>query len=75
MTDASLPADMRWIPKGMTVSYLKKATGSMRGIATPEFPIVSATSGYELPANVDVLDPGGDRVFHARILMWLSPRR
>src|SRR5690349_14389150 len=24
MTDASLPAGMRWIPKGMTVQYLKK---------------------------------------------------
>jgi acyl-coenzyme A thioesterase PaaI-like protein len=75
MTDASLPADMRWIPKGMTVSYLKKAQGRMRGIATPEIPIVSATAGYDLPVNVDVLDAQGERVFNARILMWLSPRR
>jgi acyl-coenzyme A thioesterase PaaI-like protein len=75
MTDASLPRDMRWIPKGMSVSYLKKAKGTMRGIATPEIPIVSATTGYELPVNVDVLDPAGDKVFHARILMWLSPKR
>ena len=35
MTDASLPRDMRWIPKGMTVSYLKKAKGRLRGVATP----------------------------------------
>lgn len=75
MTDASLPADMRWIPKGMTVSYLKKAKGTLRGIATPEIPIVSATQGYDLPVNVDVLDAGGDTVFNARILMWLSPKR
>jgi acyl-coenzyme A thioesterase PaaI-like protein len=75
MTDASLPGDMRWIPKGMTVSYLKKATGPLRGIATPQNPIVSAASGYELPVNVDVIDAAGDTVFNARIAMWLSPRR
>lgn len=75
MTDASLPTDMRWIPKGMTVGYLKKTKGRMRGIATPEIPIVSATEGYDLPVNVDVLDTNGDKVFNARILMWLSPRR
>ncbi len=74
MTDASLPPDMRWIPKGMTVAYLKKAKGTLRGIATPEIPIVSAATGYELPVNVEVLDAGGDRVFNARILMWLSPK-
>jgi len=75
MTDASLPHDMRWIPKGMTVAYLKKAKGTLRGIATPDIPIVSAAAGYELPVNVDVLDASGDKVFHARILMWLSPKR
>jgi hypothetical protein len=25
MLEASLPSDMRWIPKGMTVEYIKKA--------------------------------------------------
>ena len=74
MTDASLPADMRWIPKGMTVAYLKKAKGLMRGVATPEIAIVSAIAGYDLPVNVDVFDTAGDKVFHARILMWMSPK-
>jgi acyl-coenzyme A thioesterase PaaI-like protein len=75
MTDASMPPDMRWIPKGMSVSYLKKAQGTLRGVATPEIPIVSAPAGYDLPVNVDVLDAAGEKVFHARITMWLSPRR
>ena len=75
MTDASLPADMRWIPKGMSVSYLKKAKGPMRGIATPDIPIASASEGYDLPVNVDVLDEAGDKVFHARIAMWLTPKK
>jgi hypothetical protein len=75
MTDASLPADMRWIPKGMTVQYLKKAVGTMRGVATPTLPIISASAGYELPVNVDVFDAGGDRAFNAVVAMWVSPRK
>ena len=75
LTDASLPKDMRWIPKGMTVSYLKKANGKMHAIGTPMIPIVSASEGYDLPINVDVLDPAGEKVFHAEIRMWMSPKR
>lgn len=74
MTDASLPNDMRWIPKGMTVAYLKRAKGRMHAVATPMIPIVSSGAGYDLPVNVDVLDTAGDKVFHAEIRMWMSPK-
>jgi acyl-coenzyme A thioesterase PaaI-like protein len=75
MTDASLPPSMRWIPKGMTVEYLKKAVGTMRAVATPAQPLAEATQGYDLPVDVVVSDPAGDAVFRARIAMWVSPRR
>lgn len=75
MIDASIPPDMRWIPKGMTVSYLQKAHGTIRGIATPMQPIISSASGYELPVNVDALNLAGEKVFHAEIRMWLSPKK
>lgn len=75
MTDASLPKDMRWIPKGMTVAYLKRAKGRMHATATPTIPIISSDAGYDLPVNVDVLDATGDKVFHAEIRMWMSPRK
>ena len=75
MTDASLPPSMRWIPKGMTVEYLKKAVGTMRAVATPVQPMVEAAQGYDLPVDVVVNDPAGDAVFRARIAMWVSPRR
>jgi len=74
MTEASLPATMRWIPKGMTVEYLKKARGTMHAVATPDIAIVETDSGYELPVTVSVRDPQGDEVFRARIAMWLSPK-
>lgn len=72
--DASLPASMRWIPKGMTVAYLKKANGLQRAVATPAFPPHEAAEGYDLPVDVVVTDPAGDTTFTARIAMWVSPR-
>jgi acyl-coenzyme A thioesterase PaaI-like protein len=74
VTEASLPDGMRWIPKGMTVEYRKKAVGTMHGVATPAIPVVAADAGYELPVIVDVTDPAGDLVFRATIAMWLSPK-
>ena len=75
LTDASLPDGMRWIPKGMTVQYLRKATGTLRAVGTPTLPFRQADAGYELPVNVDVYDKVGERVFNAEIRMWLSPKR
>jgi acyl-coenzyme A thioesterase PaaI-like protein len=73
MTDASLPRGMRWIPKGMSVRYLRKARGTLLGVAKPEIALVVADSGYELPVLVEVRDAAGEVVFDARVVMWLSP--
>ena len=75
MTDASLPRGMRWIPKGMTVRYLKKATGTLVGRAAPEIALVATEIGYDLPVLVEVRDGAGELVFDARIAMWLSPAK
>lgn len=75
MTEVSLPDSMRWIPKGMTVEYVKKAMGTIRGVATPAIPIVAADSGYPLPVDVVLTDDAGDVVFRATISMWMSPKR
>ena len=52
MAEATLPAGMRWIPKGMTVEYLGKATGSMHAVATPDAPQVASDTGHEWPVVV-----------------------
>jgi acyl-coenzyme A thioesterase PaaI-like protein len=72
--DASIPASMRWIPKGMAVAYLKKAVGTMRATATPAFPPREAAEGYELPFEVVVENAARDVVFKATIAMWVSPK-
>lgn len=72
--DASLPASMRWIPKGMEVEYLEKAIGTMRAVATPAAAVVESTAGYALPVGVTVSNAAGQAVFRARISMWISPK-
>lgn len=72
--DVSIPASMRWIPKGMSVEYLKKAVGTMRAVATPAFEPHESTEGYELPFSVLVTNPQGEPVFKAKIAMWVSPK-
>ena len=73
-TDATIPDAMRWIPKGMSVRYLKKAKGTMT--ATARVPaIAAAASGSEVHVTVEVRDAGGEAVFDADITMWISPRK
>jgi acyl-coenzyme A thioesterase PaaI-like protein len=75
MAEATLPAGMRWIPKGMTVEYLSKATGGMHAVATPDAPLVASDAGHEWPVVVLVTDQAGVAVFRARIAMWVSSRK
>ncbi len=73
-TDAAMTRTIRWIPKGMTVRYLRKATGSMRGEAILDA-IGDIGTGAERIARVSVRDPGGEVVFEAEISMWVSPKK
>ena len=74
-TDASIPASMRWIPKGMNVEYRRKAVGVQRAVATPAFAPRESAEGYDFPMDVVVTDPAGETTFSARIAMWVSPKR
>ncbi|MCC2655712.1 MAG: hypothetical protein K0Q76_820 [Panacagrimonas sp.] len=75
MTEVSVPATHRWIPKGMTVEYLKKAGTDLRGVCRceplPEF----GDEGFDWPVTVDVTDREDQQVFRAVITMWISPKR
>lgn len=74
MTDVSVPATHRWIPKGMSVNYLKKASTDLLAIATPESTADWSTPG-ERKVNVVVQDRSGEAVFDAQITMWISARK
>ncbi|WP_433898052.1 hotdog fold domain-containing protein [Pseudomonas sp. PSE1(2024)] len=67
MTDVSIPAGVRWIPKGMTVEYLAKAKTDVTAVANGEG-LDWQTEGDKI-VPVDVHDAEGKKVFTARITM------
>lgn len=72
-TDAAMRAHQRWIPKGMTVEYLKKARGRMRAEALVES-TRELQGSAECEAPVSVCDGAGEEVFRAVVRMWVSPK-
>jgi acyl-coenzyme A thioesterase PaaI-like protein len=73
--DVSLPDTHRWIPKGMQVSYLKKARGTLTGVATVEdLSALSPDEAREVIVPVEITDRAGVTVVRADITMWVSPR-
>jgi hypothetical protein len=53
LMEATVPTTHRWIPKGMTVSYLQKATTSLRATARVDVPDFRAfTGGTEFVVRV-----------------------
>ncbi len=74
MTEVTIPATHGWIPQGMTVEYLKKATTGLVAVAIPESrPDWSAPGEYKV--RVVVRDRQDQPVFRAVITMWVSPKR
>lgn len=75
MTDATVPATHRWIPKGMQVEYLKKANTDLVAIATPLQANFSWNAGSDYLVQVEVKDAVEDVVFCAVITMWVSAKK
>ena len=75
MTEVTIPASVRWIPRGMTVEYLKKATTNVTATARPMNPAFDWAVAGEYPVDVSVTDDGGEPVFKAIISMWVSPKK
>jgi len=73
MTEVSIPASMRWLPKAMQVDYVKKSSGGVRATAT--LPDVIDGPARDVPASVEIKDDLGEVVCRATITMWVSPRK
>jgi len=73
MTEVSVPGSMRWIPKSMTIDYLRKAETDVRAEAR----LAPVREGEEQDAvvSVDVFDDAGERVVRADITMYVSPKK
>jgi acyl-coenzyme A thioesterase PaaI-like protein len=72
LAEATVPATHRWLPRGMTTSYVAKARTSLRAVAeletTPEF----GAEPFDLPVPVTVYDRGGEPVVLATITIRVS---
>jgi uncharacterized protein (TIGR00369 family) len=73
LTEVSIPASMRWLPKGMQVEYVRRAESDVEATAT--LPAVEEGDAREVPATVEVRDRAGEVVCRAVITMWVSPRK
>ncbi|WP_166134039.1 hotdog fold domain-containing protein [Nocardioides ochotonae] len=74
LAEASVPADRRWIPKGMEVSYTAKATGDVTCIAETD-PAQWSGTDPDLPVRVRGELADGTVVIEGVIRLWVTPRR
>ena len=74
MIDSSLPRELRWIPRGMTVRYLKKAETDMSAVAESALDFPSDFQG-DVVLPVKVRDTAGQVVMEADITMYVSPKK
>lgn len=73
LMEATIPTRMRWIPRGMTIEYLRKAETDVTGTARldkTEWPQAS-----DVGVLVSVTDRHGTEVVRAVITMYVSERR
>jgi acyl-coenzyme A thioesterase PaaI-like protein len=73
-TEVTIPPDMRWIPKGMTIDYLRKAGTDLRAVCRLE-QAPPWRDGLELELPVSVVDASDAPVVQARIRMWVTARK
>lgn len=79
LAEASIPADKRWIPKGMEVAYTAQATTDITCIAdtdpeqwTGDTP---SGSGQDVPVRVKGVRDDGTVVIEGLIRLWVTPRK
>jgi len=70
--DATIPSHLRWIPKGMTVTYLKKGKGMLE--STCEFDSSLIQEG-DIILPVILRNSDGKEFFTANITMYISSKK
>jgi acyl-coenzyme A thioesterase PaaI-like protein len=73
LAEASIPADKRWIPKGMEVAYTAKATSDITCIAETD-PEQWTSDDPDLPVRVRGVRDDGTVVVEGVIKLWVTPK-
>ena len=74
LAEATIPADKRWIPKGMTVAYTAKATSDVTCVAETDADQWTSDDP-DLPVRVRGVRGDGEVVVEGEIRLWVTPRR
>jgi acyl-coenzyme A thioesterase PaaI-like protein len=72
MMEATLPQELRWIPRGMTIEYLNKARSDVTAIARLDKS--DWKDGENVGVPVTAVDTEGKEVVRAVITMYVSRR-
>jgi acyl-coenzyme A thioesterase PaaI-like protein len=73
LMEVTIPVTMRWIPRGMTIEYLRKAQGGVSAIARLDKSEWAAPENVGVPLTVT--DAAGTEVVRAVITMYVSERK
>lgn len=74
MVDSSVPRGLRWIPRGMTVRYLKKADTDLEVTVEMPHPVADGFQG-DIVVPARVRNRADEVVMEADITMYISPRK
>jgi acyl-coenzyme A thioesterase PaaI-like protein len=74
LAEATIPADKRWIPKGMEIGYTAKATSNITCIAETD-PEQWTSDDPDLPVRVRGVRDDGTVVIEGVIRLWVTPRK
>ncbi|KHL17773.1 acyl-coenzyme A thioesterase PaaI-like protein [Mumia flava] len=72
LAEATVPSDMRWLPKGMEVAYLAKATSDLTCVA--ETTEADWAGAPDVPVTVYAVRDDGTRVVEGTIRLWVTPK-
>ncbi|MDP3893037.1 hotdog fold domain-containing protein [Nocardioides sp.] len=73
LAEATIPADKRWIPKGMDISYTAKADSDITCIAETDA-VQWASDDPDLPVRVKGVREDGTVVIEGVIRLWVTPK-
>ena len=73
LAEATIPADRRWIPQGMDISYTAKATSDITCVAETD-PGQWTSDDPNLPVRVRGVRDDGTVVIEGVIKLWVTPK-
>jgi acyl-coenzyme A thioesterase PaaI-like protein len=73
LMEVTIPTTMRWIPRGMTIEYLRKAETAVTGTARLDKTQWAGAEDVGVP--VSITDRNGNEVVRAVITMYVSERK